>query len=94
MFVHETIRIMKLCNHFISVMYSLSKEGRVIIMSIHQPRYSIFRLFDHLTLLSRGEIVYQGKAFEALSYFSNTLSMHFNNSYIIPCYILKHFMCI
>ena len=54
---------------------SLSKEGRLIIMSIHQPRYSIFRLFDYLTLLSRGEIIYQGKAYGALSYFSTTLGV-------------------
>jgi len=59
-----------------SLSYSLSKEGRIIVMSIHQPRYSIFRLFDHLTLLSRGEIVYHGKSKGALLYFSGVLSKY------------------
>ena len=54
-------------------LHSLSKEGRLIIMSIHQPRYSIFRLFDYLTLLSKGEIIYHGEASKALSYFSSDL---------------------
>ena len=38
-------------------------------MSIHQPRYSIFKLFDSLTLLSVGNMVYHGSAHKALEYF-------------------------
>ena len=48
----------------------LSREGnRVVIMSIHQPRYSIFKLFDSLTLLSKGQLVYHGPALATLEYF-------------------------
>ena len=50
--------------------YSLSHSGKVIIMSIHQPRYSIYKLFDSLTLMSHGRIVYHGPAAHALNYFS------------------------
>jgi len=39
-------------------------------MSIHQPRYSIFCLFDRLLLLHGGEIVYRGPAKQAVEYFS------------------------
>ena len=55
--------------------FSLSKDGRVIVMSIHQPRYSIFRLCDHITLLSRGNIVYTGagRATLDLPYFAEVL---------------------
>ncbi len=50
---------------------SLTKyEERIVIMSIHQPRYSIFKLFDTLTLLSLGNMVYHGIANEALDYFN------------------------
>ena len=38
-------------------------------MSIHQPRYSIFKLFDTLTLLSLGSVVYQGSSHKVLEYF-------------------------
>ena len=44
-------------------------ENRVIVLSIHQPRYSIFKLFASLTLLSQGEMVYHGLAGLALDYF-------------------------
>ena len=44
-------------------------NNRIVIMSIHQPRYSIFKLFDSLTLLSVGNMVYHGNAHRALEYF-------------------------
>ena len=45
------------------------KGNNIVIMSIHQPRYSIFKLFDTLTLLSAGNVVYHGQANNALEYF-------------------------
>ena len=39
-------------------------------MSIHQPRYSIYKLFDSLTLMSHGRLVYHGPANNTLNYFS------------------------
>ncbi|KAH9519784.1 ATP-binding cassette sub- G member 2 [Bulinus truncatus] len=49
----------------------LADRGRNIIFSIHQPRYSIYRLFDTLMMLSHGDVVYHGKASEALDYFAS-----------------------
>lgn len=49
----------------------LSRRGKTVIFSIHQPRYSIFKQFDHLTLLHKGEVVYAGAAAQALEYFTN-----------------------
>ncbi|XP_072512853.1 broad substrate specificity ATP-binding cassette transporter ABCG2b [Salminus brasiliensis] len=56
-------------NSIMGLLHRLSRTGKTIIFSIHQPRYSIFRLFDHLTLLHKGEMVYAGPATEALQYF-------------------------
>ncbi|XP_037686158.1 broad substrate specificity ATP-binding cassette transporter ABCG2 [Choloepus didactylus] len=49
----------------------MSKQGRTIIFSIHQPRYSIFKLFDSLTLLASGRLMFHGPASEALGYFAS-----------------------
>ncbi|CAL9694161.1 unnamed protein product [Knipowitschia caucasica] len=49
----------------------MADHGRTIILSIHQPRYGIYRLFDSLTLLVNGNQVYHGPAQEALDYFSD-----------------------
>lgn len=51
---------------------ALVKEGKTVMMSIHQPRGSIFELFDDIILLSEeGELVYQGPAQEALKHFKS-----------------------
>ncbi|XP_067828425.1 broad substrate specificity ATP-binding cassette transporter ABCG2c [Heptranchias perlo] len=51
------------------LLHILSRNGRTIIFSIHQPRYSIYRLFDYITLMSKGEVIYQGPGGETIDYF-------------------------
>ncbi|NXP48287.1 ABCG2 protein, partial [Heliornis fulica] len=58
-------------NAVLFLLKKLSRRGRTIIFSIHQPRYSIFKLFDSLTLLALGRVLYHGPAKQALEYFSS-----------------------
>uniref|UniRef100_A0A8D0GJ31 ABC transporter domain-containing protein n=1 Tax=Sphenodon punctatus TaxID=8508 RepID=A0A8D0GJ31_SPHPU len=58
-------------NAIMQLLHQLSRKGRTVIFSIHQPRHSIFRLFDHLTLMNKGEIIYAGPAEEATAYFNS-----------------------
>ena len=44
-------------------------KGKTLIMTIHQPNSEIFQLFDDLTLLLDGSIIYQGKAADIKEYF-------------------------
>ncbi|KAJ5077389.1 abc-2 type transporter [Anaeramoeba ignava] len=53
-----------------SILKDLTKDGRTIISTIHQPRQSIFELFDYLVLLSHGKLVYFGPINEIENYFS------------------------
>lgn len=48
----------------------LSKDGRTVIASIHQPSSDVFELFDRLYLLSSGKTVYFGQASEAYEFFA------------------------
>ncbi|KAM5255490.1 broad substrate specificity ATP-binding cassette transporter ABCG2 [Ctenodactylus gundi] len=57
-------------NAVLLLLKRMSKLGRTVIFSIHQPRYSIFKLFDSLTLLASGKLMFHGPAQEALEYFS------------------------
>jgi len=63
----------------------LSQRNRTVVVSIHQPRYAIFRLFDRLTLLAAGNVIYHGKATEALDFFQ-TLGIF--KSYFLYIYAL------
>ncbi|XP_074376264.1 ABC transporter G family member 11-like isoform X2 [Apium graveolens] len=49
---------------------SLSRDGRTVIASIHQPSSEVFELFDRLYLLSSGKTVYFGQASEAYEFFA------------------------
>ncbi|XP_075799487.1 ATP-binding cassette sub-family G member 3-like [Microtus pennsylvanicus] len=55
----------------ISVLRRMSRRGRTIIFSIFRPPYSIFRLFDSLTLVASGKVMFHGPAQEALEYFTS-----------------------
>lgn len=54
----------------------LASNGRTIVSTIHQPRSTIFALFDQLCLLSEGRIMYFGPARDAVSYFA---ALNFHN---------------
>lgn len=58
-------------NAVLLLLKRMSKQGRTIIFSIHQPRYSIFKLFDSLTLLASGKLLFHGPAQKALEYFAS-----------------------
>jgi ABC-type multidrug transport system ATPase subunit len=65
-FIACLLMLLVLCDCF-----SLGERGKTVIFSIHQPRYSIYKLFDTMTMLSDGEIVYQGPTGDALEYFES-----------------------
>ncbi|XP_074280642.1 ABC transporter G family member 11 [Silene latifolia] len=48
----------------------LSRDGRTVIASIHQPSSEVFELFDRLYLLSGGNTVYFGQASESYEFFA------------------------
>ncbi|CAF3905554.1 unnamed protein product [Rotaria magnacalcarata] len=62
-------------NNVMQCLKRLAEKGRTIIFSIHQPRYSIFKLFDTVTFMCKGQFVYQGTIDNVVSYFS-TLGYH------------------
>jgi ATP-binding cassette subfamily G (WHITE) protein 2 len=45
------------------------RDNKTVIMTIHQPNSEIYELFDNLTLLLEGKIIYQDKASQAVIYF-------------------------
>ncbi|CAF1956766.1 unnamed protein product [Rotaria magnacalcarata] len=52
-------------------LHHLSRTGCTIVFSIHQPRYSIFKLFDTLFSLSAGRCTYHGPTDSVLNFFSS-----------------------
>lgn len=63
-------------------MKSMASNGRCVISVIHQPRSSIFDMFDQLLLLSEGHCIYLGPAKEASVYFAS--AGHIMNRFFNP----------
>ena len=56
----------------IDVLKDLAKEGRTIILTIHQPRSDLFKQFGNVLLMARGgDVVYSGDASRMLSHFES-----------------------
>ncbi|XP_048733666.1 ATP-binding cassette sub-family G member 8-like [Ostrea edulis] len=55
----------------VETLSKMAQNTRTVLMSIHQPRSDIFELFDLVMILSRGRMVYVGRATEMVSYFTS-----------------------
>jgi ATP-binding cassette subfamily G (WHITE) protein 2 len=51
------------------------KENKTIFMTIHQPNSEIFELFDQLTLMVEGKLIYQGPRTQATHYFASNFNL-------------------
>ena len=56
------------CN-VIDYLRRLTRQGRTIIATIHQPSSKMYHMFDDIVLLAEGEVVYSGPCEEAIDYF-------------------------
>lgn len=48
----------------------LAKGNRLVLISLHQPRSDIFRLFDLVLLMTSGTTIYLGAAQHMVQYFA------------------------
>lgn len=58
-------------HNLIITLSRLARGNRLVLLSIHQPRSDIFRLFDLVLLLSSGATIYSGTAKDMVQYFSS-----------------------
>ncbi|XP_038648794.1 broad substrate specificity ATP-binding cassette transporter ABCG2-like [Scyliorhinus canicula] len=56
-------------NAVLQLLRRLARHGKTIIFSVHQPRYSMFKQFDSLTLLTNGKLMYHGPGKYSIDYF-------------------------
>lgn len=64
----------------VQTLKALTKQGRTIIVTIHQPRSEIWGLFDRILLLSGGSPLYSGPVSECLPHFESL-------GYTLPAFV-------
>ncbi|XP_052662314.1 ATP-binding cassette sub-family G member 5 isoform X2 [Harpia harpyja] len=58
-------------NQIVSLLSELAHRHRIVIITIHQPRSELFRLFDKIAIMSFGEMVFCGNPMEMITFFSD-----------------------
>eukprot|EP00602_Paraphysomonas_sp_CaronLab_P005049 CAMPEP_0185030590 /NCGR_PEP_ID=MMETSP1103-20130426/17564_1 /TAXON_ID=36769 /ORGANISM="Paraphysomonas bandaiensis, Strain Caron Lab Isolate" /LENGTH=1294 /DNA_ID=CAMNT_0027565783 /DNA_START=13 /DNA_END=3894 /DNA_ORIENTATION=- len=58
----------------------LVNQERTVIATMHQPSAAVFELFDTLCLLSKGRLIYMGRADEAAAFFLDAPELQFDFS--------------
>jgi ABC-type multidrug transport system ATPase subunit len=53
----------------VKILKRLARQGKTIVMTIHQPRSDIWPLLDNLIVLSKGTTIFSGPQNECLQYF-------------------------
>ena len=56
----------------VRLLKNLAIQGRTIVCTIHQPSSTMFKIFNHVYMMNRGQCVYQGKPGGLLNFLENT----------------------
>uniref|UniRef100_A0A3P9A012 ABC transporter domain-containing protein n=1 Tax=Esox lucius TaxID=8010 RepID=A0A3P9A012_ESOLU len=57
-------------NQIVVLLAELAKSDRIVIVTIHQPRSELFRVFNRIAIMSKGELVFCGQPGEMVDFFS------------------------
>lgn len=57
-------------NQIVVLLAELARRDRVVIVTIHQPRSELFRVFNRIAIMSLGELVFCGEPGEMVDFFS------------------------
>eukprot|EP01113_Clastostelium_recurvatum_P028388 TRINITY_DN3435_c0_g1_i4.p1 TRINITY_DN3435_c0_g1~~TRINITY_DN3435_c0_g1_i4.p1 ORF type:complete len:1300 (-),score=267.02 TRINITY_DN3435_c0_g1_i4:132-3977(-) len=55
----------------VEILKQISRSGVSVVCSIHQPRSEIFRLFDRIIMLSKGQVIYEGSNTNIFTHFES-----------------------
>lgn len=67
---HIDIQLKPIHSYFFAqVLKKVANAGASVLFTIHQPSSEIFNSFDHLILLNKGRVMYQGSVNEVPDYF-------------------------
>lgn len=57
-------------NQIVVLLTELARRDRIVIVTIHQPRSELFKVFSRIAIMSRGELVFCGQPEEMVNFFS------------------------
>lgn len=58
-------------NQIVTLLSELAHKGRIVIITIHQPRSELFQVFDKICIMSFGELIFCGGPSDMITFFSD-----------------------
>ncbi|KAJ7341147.1 hypothetical protein JRQ81_004933, partial [Phrynocephalus forsythii] len=58
-------------NQIVMLLSELAHKGRIVIITIHQPRSELFQIFDKICIMSFGELIFCGGPSDMITFFSD-----------------------
>ncbi|KMZ61784.1 hypothetical protein ZOSMA_4G00720 [Zostera marina] len=58
-----------MAQRIVSMLRDMARNGRTVLMTIHQPSTRIFYMFDKVMLLADGKQIYFVKGSDVMTYF-------------------------
>uniref|UniRef100_A0A8C5M667 ATP binding cassette subfamily G member 5 n=1 Tax=Leptobrachium leishanense TaxID=445787 RepID=A0A8C5M667_9ANUR len=58
-------------SHIVLLLCELARKGRIVIISIHQPRSELFNVFDKIAIMTCGELIFCGQPDEMIAFFND-----------------------
>uniref|UniRef100_A0A8C6KF27 ATP-binding cassette sub-family G member 5 n=1 Tax=Nothobranchius furzeri TaxID=105023 RepID=A0A8C6KF27_NOTFU len=57
-------------NQIVVLLAELARRNRIVIVTIHQPRSELFRVFSRIAIMSQGQMVFCGQPEDMVNFFS------------------------
>uniref|UniRef100_A0A6J0U6A8 ATP-binding cassette sub-family G member 5 n=1 Tax=Pogona vitticeps TaxID=103695 RepID=A0A6J0U6A8_9SAUR len=58
-------------SQIVMLLSELAHKGRIVIITIHQPRSELFQIFDKICIMSFGELIFCGGPSDMITFFSD-----------------------
>ncbi|XP_053568706.1 ATP-binding cassette sub-family G member 5 [Bombina bombina] len=58
-------------NHIVLLLSELARKDRIVIISIHQPRSELFKIFNKIAIMTCGEMIFCGNPNEMIEFFDD-----------------------
>ncbi|XP_048360784.1 ATP-binding cassette sub-family G member 5 [Sphaerodactylus townsendi] len=58
-------------NQIVSLLSELARKGKIVIITIHQPRSELFQVFNKICIMSFGELIFCGGPSDMITFFGD-----------------------
>ena len=70
-----------MAQNVVEILHAMTRRGKSVLATIHQPSSQVFNLFDKVILMAEGKVVFTGSKERAFEFFNRYEVTHFNEEH-------------